>query len=176
MDELVWFAMSTPYHREMKAKLLLDKYNIENFIPMHYEVVETKRGKERLFVPLIHNLLFVKTSRKVIQQIKTGLPYLQYRVRSEAGRNVPIIVPPKQMEQFIAVCQTQNEELIFLQPEEINLSKGTRVRIVGGMFDGIEGVFVKLKGKRQRRVVVLLDNIAAVATAEISPDLIQVLE
>ena len=59
---------------------------------------------------------------------------------------------------------------------EINIEKGTKVRIHGGSFDGTEGVFVKIKGKRNRRVVVLIEGLAAIAiNAEISPDLIEII-
>ena len=176
LDEVVWFALSAPHRREMKAKSLLDSAHIENFIPMQYQAVGTAKGKERRLVPAISNLLFAKSSKRKLQELKTGVPFLQYKVRPEGGRNVPIIVPDHQMEQFRAICETHNEHLVFLQPEEINLSEGTPVRILGGAFDGITGIFVKLTGKKEKRVVVLLEGVAAVATAEISPDLIEVIE
>lgn len=175
-DNVVWFAVSAPHQRELKAQKLLEGYNIETFIPMRYEVVESTKGKKRILAPAIHNLLFARTSRRLLQQIKTGIPYIQYKTRRENGRNVPIIIPDEQMEQFIAVCSTHDDHLMFLQPEEVNLRKGTRVRILGGAFDGIEGVFVEMKGRRERRVVVLIEGLTAVATAEITPDLIEVLE
>lgn len=33
-NEILWYAMSSPFRREMKAKALLDAHHIENFIPM----------------------------------------------------------------------------------------------------------------------------------------------
>lgn len=176
IDDVVWFAVSSPHRRELKAKKLLDDHHIENFIPMRYEVVESRKGKERILTPAIHNLIFAKTSRRILQQLKTGIPYIQYKTRPENGRNVPIVVPDSQMEQFIAVCRSQDDRLVYLQPEEINLRKGVRVKILGGAFDGVEGVFVEMKGRQERRVVVLVEGLAAVVMAEISPDLIQVLD
>lgn len=101
---------------------------------------------------------------------------LQYLVRRVDGVSRKIVVPDAQMEQFIRVSRTDDERLTYLKPEEINLSKGTRVRILGGAFDGVEGIFVKVKGKRNRRVVVLIDHVSAIAVSEISPDLIEVLD
>lgn len=50
------------------------------------------------------------------------------------------------------------------------------MRIHGGTFNGTEGIFVKIKGKRNRRVVVLIEGLAAVAiNAELSPDIIEIL-
>lgn len=174
-EPLEWFAMSAPYRNELKAKKLLDDKGVENYLPMISKIVTNRKGKkERKSVPIINNLLFARTTRSIIQDIKTGVQFLQYRTRVENGRNVPIVVPDKQMEQFIAVCETQNENLIYFTPEEINLAKGTPVRVIGGVFDGIEGTFVKVKGVRSRRVVVQIDGIA-VAAAEIEPEYIEVI-
>ena len=54
------------------------------------------------------------------------------------------------MQRFIAVAGTYNDHLLYFQPEELNLSKGTKVRITGGDFEGQEGVFLKVKGARDQ--------------------------
>lgn len=174
-DVPMWFAMSAPYRKEAEAVRLLDLKGIENYLPMQYRIFTNKSGKKvRKLVPVVSNLLFARTTRAYLQEVKTGVSFLQYRTRPENGRNVPIVVPDRQMQQFIAVCETHNEHLIYLQPDEINLSKGTPVRIIGGAFDGVEGLFLKVKGARAKRVVVQIDGIA-VATAEIEPQYIEVI-
>ena len=80
------------------------------------------------------------------------------------------------MQQFIRVVENYEEEVNYFSPEEINISKGTRVRIIGGSFDGVEGVFMKVKGKRSKRVVVMLDKLLAVVMAEVESDLIEVIK
>lgn len=175
-QKLEWFALSAPHRREMEAQRLLEKNKIRCFIPMSTSVVTIGGKKQRRLVPAVSNLVFAQTTRDILQTVKRGIPYIQYKVNTENGRNVPIIVPDRQMDQFIAICQIQNEKIIYLSPDEINLSKGTRVRVIGGAFNNIEGVFLKLKGKRQKRVVVLVSGVAAVATAEIEPEYIQVIE
>jgi len=92
------------------------------------------------------------------------------------GRNVPIIVPEYQMQPFITVCETHDEKLVYLAPDEINLEKGTPVRIVGSSFDGVEGTFVKVNKRRKKQVVVLVQGVAAVMIAEFSDGYLQVLE
>lgn len=176
-NDVVWFAMSAPYSKELEAQILLQSYNIESFIPLCYKIIEKKDGnKVRKLVPAIHNLIFVKTTRQIIQEAKRRILILQFLTKPENGRNVPIIVPERQMQQFITVCKSQNEDLTYLSPTEINLSKGTRVKIIGGPFDGVEGIFIKMKGYRKRRIVVSLPGIAAVTTAEINPDYIQIIK
>lgn len=171
----MWYAMSAPYRKELEAQRLLESKGIRNYLPMHYRIFTTKSGKKvRKLVPVVSNLLFAYSTREILQEVKLGVPFLQYRTFPENGKNVPIVVPDNQMQQFIAVCETHNEQLMYLNPDEINIAKGTPVRIIGGTFDGVEGIFVKVKGVRSKRVVVLIDGVTAVATAEIQPEYIEV--
>ena len=169
--------MSATFGRALKAKEYLDSRSVRCFIPMKHEVVsDGKRGKVRKLVPAINNLLFVHTTRENIQSLKSEVDYLQYLTRPDGTRRVPIVVPDRQMEQFITVCDSYYEKLTYLNPEEINLAKGTPVQIVGGVFDGVEGTFVKVEGIRNRRVALLVPGIAAVVIADITHGCLKVLD
>ena len=168
--------MSAPYRRELRAKEFLDTKGIECFVPMKEALVERKGGiKSRKMIPAIHNLVFVHTTKERIKELKQGVNFLQYHTKQVAGKNVPIIVPDHQMQQFIAVTTAHNENITYLRPEELDIKKGTKVRVHGGVFDGTEGYFVKIQGKRSRRVVMLIEGITAVALTEISTDFIEVI-
>ena len=176
-NAFIWFAMSAPYRRELIAKEFLDKKGIECFVPMKETLVEKRDGtKRRKISPAIHNLIFVHTTKETIKAVKQGVNFLQYHTRPVGGRNIPITVPDRQMEQFIAVTKDGNEDITYLRPDEVNIAKGTKVRVHGGVFDGTEGYFVKIQGKRNRRVVMLIEGITAVALTEISTDFIEVLD
>jgi len=75
------------------------------------------------------------------------------------------------MENFIKVAGTHDEELIYLNPNPGDFSQGERVRIIGGMFAGAEGVFVRVKG--DRRVVVNVPGVVAVATTFVHLSMIE---
>lgn len=171
----LWFAMRVTYHREMLVKKLLDDEGIENFIPMYYQPVKGKQKKGKI-VPVIYGLIFVHATFSDIQYLKKerGIEYLQYIIDSRSREK--IIVPEDQMRRFIAVVGTYHESLLYFQPNELNLKKGTRVRVCGGEFEGQEGIFVKVKGARDRRVVISIQGVIAVAIAAIHPDLIEVLD
>lgn len=172
----LWFAMSAPYRRELIAKEFLDQKGIDCFVPMKEALIERRGGvKRRQMIPAIHNLIFVHTTKETIKDLKQGVNFLQYCTRPQNGKNVPITVPEQQMQQFIAITNSKNENLTYLRPEEVDIKKGTKVRVHGGVFDGTEGYFVKLQGKRSRRVVMLIEGITAVALTEISTDFIEVL-
>ena len=107
-----------------------------------------------------------------MRELKPQLPIVQYLTRPVNGHNEPIIVPDVQMEQFIRVSDSHDDKLSYFLPDELNLSRGTAVRIIGGPFDGVEGIFIKVQGVRNRRVVVQLPSLLSVV-AEVHPDLIQ---
>lgn len=175
-ETCTWFAMSAPYRRELKAKSYLESKNIECYVPMTKAVITKRNGiKKSELIPAIHNLIFVRTTKETIKQLKQGVDFLQYRTQPVDGKNIPIVVPDKQMEQFIAITEAHKENITFLKPEEINLNTGTRVRIHGGCFDNIEGMFIKLKGKRKKVVVISFEGIASISLAEVSPDYIEIL-
>jgi transcription antitermination factor NusG len=83
----------------------------------------------------------------------------------------PITVPTREMENFIKIAGTYDEKLIYLNPNPGDFTKGERVRIIGGMFAGAEGVFVRIKG--DRRVVVNIEGLVAVATTYVHPSMIE---
>ena len=117
---------------------------------MHYVIRMAKKRKVRELVPVVHNLIFIHITQTDMKELKKDIPYLQYMTDSRSGEK--IIVPDGQMRDFIAVAGTYDEHLLFFKPEEINPAKGTRVRIIGGDFAGYEGIFIKVKGARDRRV------------------------
>lgn len=173
-DEPVWFAMRVTYRRELAIKQMLDEATVENFIPMRYEVRTVHDKKMRLYVPAIHNLIFVHCSESRLREVKSRCSALQFMMRPIDGTRRPIIVPDDQMERFIRVAGTNDNKNLYFLPEELDLAKGTRIRVHGGVFDGIEGIFLKVKGARSKRVVVQIQGVMAVA-AEIAPDLLEVL-
>ena len=168
-NDLCWFAMNAPFRRELDAQKLLDEMSIESFIPMAYKVIMRKG---------VSNLIFVHATRKCIQEVKTyRIPFLQYLTKSDEGRSLPLVVPNNQMEQFMRASQIKNEKIVYLTAHELDrLGTGVRVRILGGPFDGIEGVFQRVQGCRSKRVVVVLQGILAIVLSEICLDLLEVLE
>lgn len=177
LEEPAWFAMSATFGRELKAKTFLESKSVKCFVPMKYQIVnDKKQGKIKKLVPAINNLIFVYTTKERIQALKSVAEYLQYLTKPVAGKNIPIIVPEEQMQQFIKVCNTHDDKLVYLAPEEINLKEGTPVKIIGGAFDGVIGSFVRVDKSCKKRVVVLVQGIAAVMVAEFTDGYLQVLE
>lgn len=174
-EGMKWFAMRATFRRELAVKAILDEKKIDSFVPMHYVLSEWRRKKVKMLVPIIHNLIFVRWTRGELQQFKSKVPFLQYMTRKVDGKNVPIVVPDQQMTDFIGVTNTHNDELIYLRPGDARLREGTPVRVHGGAFDGREGVFVKIEGRRNRRVVIDIQDVISVAFSSSQADYLEVL-
>ncbi len=171
---LNWYVLRITYSRELALKAYLDSEQIENFIPMRYEYAVRNERKIRKLVPAIHNLVFVRSTRKQLEEIKevkgAVLP-IRHIIDSETRQ--PITIPDVQMRNFIAVAGNYDQQVIYLDPTIINLKRGQRVRITGGIFEGVEGEFVRIKGNRC--VVVAIQGVMAVATAFVHPSLIELI-
>ena len=169
----LWYAIRVTYNRELKVKAELDVMGVENFVPMQYtEVLHNGRNVRRL-VPSVHNLIFVRMAEADMKEFKatTKLPV---RYIMDREKKCPIVVPDAQMANFIAAAGTADEQLVYIDPAIVQMKRGTRVRVTGGIFAGLEGVFMRVKG--DRRVVVSIPGLVAVATAYIHPSLIEKLE
>lgn len=171
--KLQWFAMRVTYSREMKFKKYLDSVHIQNFIPMHYVEITKNGQKQRVIAPIIHNLIFVLSTRSALDEIKQKVLLKEIPVRylMDRATNEPIVVPSADMNHFIAVCGTLDERLIFLEKVEPILKRGAWVRVTGGNFAGVEGRVVRIK--RDRRVMVVIEGVVAVVTAFIDPLLLE---
>ena len=169
MDNLQWFPMRVTYHRELKIKGYLDDLGIENYVPMHYEVVNTKEGRKRVLVPAIHNLVFIHSTQETITELKMTrqefepLRYIIKPAREKNMANEILRVPDYQMESFMRVASAEDERVLFLDYKDFIGKEGKRVRINEGTFAGVEGVIKRIK--KNKHVVVQIEGVAAVALA-----------
>ena len=171
-----WFVMRA-YKNERQAADWLTEEGLEHFIPMCYAVRVYHGVKSRKLVPAIPSLIFVHARQSDIAAFKKHFNQLQFVTWQDKVAGLEYLtVPDDEMENFIRVASRYDDNPIYLKPDEVNLKRGMRVRILGGGLDGVTGVFVRIKGKgkRNRRLVVMLDGIMAIA-AEVQPDLIEVL-
>lgn len=164
-----WYAMRASYSQELKAKDILTSLNVESFVPMQLKLIMVKGKKIQRLVPIIHNLIFIRASSEQISDVKEKISFLRYIMDSQHNK---IVVPEYQMQEFIKVSSTQDESLQYFSINEIDLEKGTRVRVHGGLFDGVEGVFLKVEGRRDKHLVVAIDGLIA-ASVRVKPDLIE---
>jgi transcription antitermination factor NusG len=175
-----WYVLLATNGRAEKFCNYLKFAEIEYFYPMYYQERRIRNSKLRtkqILQPIFRYLLFVKSTKSKLNPIlkKIGLDFgitsdLYLRYWDEDERKI-VVVPSVQMRHFMTVVGAVEEPIIYLSNEEVDLAKGTRVQITGGTFEGVEGIFMKIKGSS--RVVVSLPNLLSVATAFIPTRFIQ---
>lgn len=168
-----WYAMSSPYGRELQAvKALAPDTEVRTFLPMErYERMVGQKTRTRKITerPVVRNLLFVNaTSDKMHQLKQEHNTMLQFKVKPQIGGGyLPIIVPDKQMEDFMRLYNhVDTNALQFFCPEDmdqLHLRPNARVRIEDGIFAGIEGYYQQVKGAKGKRFIVKIENFMACA-------------
>ena len=177
-NAIAWYVLRVTYQREIAASKLLNEMGVENFVPIVKTRIRNERGvsigwKED---PLLHNYIFIHDSYDKILKIKQGkLDYLRFMMgKDDTGlKSVPQYVPDKQMADFIRVVKSKGMKT--LDPD-IDLRKGDRVRVMVGPFEGVEGVFIKMPNRHEKRVVIKIEGVAAVATMAINASDVEKIE
>lgn len=178
-DPKLWFPMRVTYSRELKIKAELDRLKIENFIPMTYKLMDTDTERpHRELVPAINNLIFVHSTQEQISYLKQRnkvLEPLRYMLdRTAQKANTIMTVKDRDMGNFMRVASMTDDSVMFLDDECVIGKEGKHVQIMGGIFEGVEGVIRRVK--RCKRVVVELKGIAGVAIAFVPAALLQEIE
>jgi transcription antitermination factor NusG len=166
-----WYVLFAVNGKAAKINDYLQKANVERFFPLRYKeqrIRNSERTKPTL-QPLVGNLVFVKSSKEclapLLRDIKLRFSITDELYYRDLGTREIIIVPEIAMQNFISVAGCIQERIIYLSNDEVDFSKGTKVRIIGGTFAGLEGIFLRIKGKR--RLVICLPNLLSVATTSI---------
>ena len=175
-DPKIWFPMRVTYSREMKVKGELERLEIENFVPMTYKVADADTDHpHRELVPAVNNLIFVHSTQEVISRLKLSndvLEPLRYMMDLTTGDDPVIMtVSDREMENFMLVASRTDDSVMFLDENTIVGKEGKRVKIMGGAFEGVEGVIRRIK--RCKRVVVEIEGVMSVAIAHVPVGLLK---
>ena len=163
-----WFAMRVTYRREMKIKAEMDALGVQAFVPMRRIMQRGPRIKNTL-EPAIHNLIFIHATEEKVQALKKTRPELQYMMRKMNGKMEKIIVPERQMDDFMKVCTTSPDFIEIISADEIQFKPGQEVMVVSGPLQGIRGYFQRIEGHRNRRLIVTIPG-ACAATIEVNAE------
>ena len=169
-----WYVLRFLYRDQPRIRALFRQNGIETFTPTK-PVVTLRHGRRIVMhVPVIWDLLFVHSTREELDPYVRAYPNLQYKYKLGGRYCEPIVVPENQMRDFMAAIASSPNPLYFA-PDEIDLAKGMRVRIIGGALDGLECTLLKVKGARSRRLIVGIPD-TLIAAIEVQPDFIEVIK
>lgn len=158
-----WFVLRISYGREMAIKARLEREGHRVFIPMKYVRTEENGKVSHEWVPAVGNLLFANATHRYLYDfiLAEGDRRRTHFMWNRSDQK-PIVVPDKQMEDFIQVCSESNEGVVYLSDPSVKLRNGAKVRVINGPFIGVEGTVVRIK--KSRRIMVEIPGIIAAAS------------
>ena len=170
-----WYVLGClSVHHEEKVRDALRKAGFRSHVPMKYEVKTVRRQEQRTMVPAITGLIFVRASEEALKE------YIRHKSRESiymrkstfSNKQDYLTVPDYAMERFIEFTNIRQEKITYFKPEELNLKEGEKIRIKGGIYDGYEGTILRIKGKRNKHLVVQIPGVI-IAAVELEPELVE---
>ena len=174
-NEIRWYAIGcTSTMKELKIRDDIRNYGLEAFVPLKYTIKKIKHQEHRALVPAMPGLMFAKGTLDELKEYIQNHAHFPVYLRKSTFSNKEdyLIVPNKAMEEFIAVTEDHEAHITYFRPEEINLQAGDRIRVKGGIYDGKEGIIMRIKGKRNKHLVVQIPGML-VAAIEMEPELVE---
>ena len=173
-DKSEWFVMRDLKRSNAKlpAYKMLEECGFEVFTPLKWHITKAKGKSKKVLVPVIPDLLFVKSTREQLNPIVEKTPTLQYRFGMGNSFHNPMVVPFKEMECFIKIASSLLSPTYFM-PEEITPNMiGKKISIVGGSLDGCEGYLITVRGSKRKRILMEIAGLLAVR-ADVDPAFIR---
>ena len=175
-----WYVFRASYGREDKAADFIVEDGSFVYIAKRY-AHKTVNGKQKMVLEtLIPNLLFVYTTKEKADEYVNNTPalsYLSYYYNhfdlDENQKNPPLTVSCREMENFIIATCNRSEHLKFVEEEQCHFKGGEIVRVIDGMFKGVEGRVARVSG--QQRVIVTITNVGLVSTAYVPTAFLQII-
>lgn len=194
--QMNWYALKIFFNKAFDVDAYLDARGIDTYIPIQKvllkgiaHILARKRlAKDperwnsrysvegpRIFLckPLVSSLLFVYCLEEQLTEVDR---YLKERdannnVRGYIYKNAKkeyAVVPDKEMASFRLVVENGSKGLEFFADDDISrYVTGDRVRVKEGPLKGAEGYIKRIR--RDRRLLVVIEGIVAVATTYIPP-------
>ena len=167
-----WFVIRSTFGRAKLSYEFLTNNGLHAFLPV--KVVEKVKSKRivRELQPLIPNMLFVYSDKATIKEFinknKNAAPvsfYYNHFEKESNGIDKLLTIPTWQMDNFIRATKVRNQHTMLVDPAKASFKAGDTVRVVEGDFLGVVGKVVRIKG--QKRVLIVLEGVCAIATAYI---------
>ena len=172
--EVRWYVIGyVTRGRELKIRDELRRDEHECFVPLRYDVRKLGGQRRRIMVPAVTGLIFLRGSLEEVREaIRFRSDGLFIRKSTFSNKEDYLSVSEHEMRNFIALSEQAGENITYYNPDEIHLQVGDKIRVKGGMFDGREGVIMRIKGKRRRQLVVSIPGIVY-AAVELEPELLE---
>lgn len=164
-EEPHWYACHTRSRHEKRVAEQLVQRGLESYLPILVKQRQWSDRTRSIAFPLFPGYVFGRFSLAALHEV-LSIPGLAAVIR-HGGVPAPISEP--EVENIRRCAAGLNET--GQAPEPQPLSSGQWVRVVGGPFDGVEGVVVEQRGRR--RVLVGLKTIGQGMEVDIDCGMLQ---
>ena len=191
-----WYALKIFFNKTFDVEAYLDGRAIDTYIPIEkvklegvpYLLARKRLAKapdhqdaryivEEPFIfqrkPLVNSLVFIHCTRSQLQDVDAFLKErdANNNVRGFIYKNTKkeyAVIPDKEMASFRLVVEKGANGLKFFADDSLaSYTTGDRVRVKEGPLKGAEGYIKRIR--RDRRLLVVIEGIVAVATTYIPP-------
>lgn len=173
-NDIHWFVLGCmSLHKELKIRDDLRFAGIDCYVPTRYDIKTVRRQQQRTLEPAITGVIFAKSTLAILKEYIEGTKeHIFLRKSTFSNKQEYLIVNDKEMENFIRATERSHENVMYFSPSELTLHEGDRIRVKGGLYDGIEGILTRIKGKRRKLLVVQIPGVA-IAAIEMTPEMVE---
>lgn len=134
-DTPQWVALYTNPRAEKKTDLRLKELGFETYLPLQRKLHRWSDRWKSVEVPLITSYIFIKMRAKDVVSVRSaeGVSHIV------SWHGLPAIVSEKEIAYIKRLMEAEAKVNVMNDSE---LKKGKMVRIVGGQFDGMEGILI----------------------------------
>ena len=173
MEEVVsnWYAIKT--RQDFRAEKILAEYCDDIYFPK--EEVKLANGERRIKA-IIPHVIFIRTTKENALVLENEsrkpesrlMPFWIYRYIK--GEEIQIITPAQiKILKLLTAQDTTRCEIFSMK----DFRPGQRVRVTGGVYQGLEGYVQRVK--KNRHVVVRIEGICMIILPFIHPDLLEII-
>lgn len=164
-----WYALKVFYNRTAEIERYAAKFEMESYIAMRTVEYQRQGVTIRRRIPLISSLMFIRCSKEQISKLKQEFAGKVMIYGDRKGQE-PKQIDEREMQIFKLVTGADSN-FDYIDIQETIWSRGDRVRVIGGQFEGAEGYIHRIKG--DRRLIVSIEGVVAVATSYIPGSLLK---
>ena len=194
-----WYALKVFYNKVFDFEQKMRRRGIESYFPVRREEVkgqaylrfrremalnrsEDVLGDRYIFeephlykrVPMISSMMFIHCEKEDLKAVREELEGGGF-IYMNADWTAPAVIPDREMKDFRMVADSGALGLEIFNDDSITRYKtGTRVRVKEGPLKGAEGYIKRIK--KDRRLVVAIAGVVAIATTYIPPSELEIVE
>jgi transcriptional antiterminator RfaH len=164
-----WFCVRAQPRREMMAAQMLPYLDgVKVFFPRVIYTRRTKRGLRRAREPLFPGYLFARFAPELVKQVGFTMGVACVVRRGRGNERELAEVPARVMDELFLLAPEGDMRL-----DDPQFKIGQKIRVIAGVFAGVEGEVVRL-APAKKRVAVLMEFLGQTQAVEIPLDTIDV--